>query len=128
MANNDLYFTEDGDLARATNGDIAVTTSEQQFIVQQCQMRLATERGDFVTYPNLGASLQQLIGLPNTQATARFGQSLIEAAICYDNLVARGRATVEATPTGPDTIVFNITIPVGNRQSVQLTLTQILRL
>jgi hypothetical protein len=128
MASNDLYFTNDGDLAVATNGDIAVTITEQEFVKQQAQTRLATEQGDFVSYPNLGANLQTLIGLPNTQNTARVGQQLIERAISYDGLLPRGRATVEATPTAPDTIVFNVSIPIGNRQSVQLTLTQILRL
>jgi hypothetical protein len=123
---SDLYLTATGDLAVANTGDIAVTNSTAEFLRQQCSMRLATRLGDFVVYGRLGGDLQRLIGMPNIPQTARLGKQLILRTLTYDGLVSSQTPTVDATPTAPDKIEFEVKIPYGRREFINITLTQLL--
>lgn len=122
----DFHMTDSGDIAVSSNGDIAITSSNSERIRQQAHLRLVTETGDFVPYPKLGANLQRLIGLPNTEKTGNFGKDLIERALTYDGFVTRGASDIEATPTAYNEITFEVKIPNGVRESLLLTLTQVL--
>jgi len=122
----DLHLTDDGDFAVASNGDIAVTVTPQEQIRQQSNLRLATQAGDFVVYPRIGASLQDLVGLPNSPSTGDYGQRKIMKALTYDRFLISMRPQVEATPTRYDTIQFKVFIPYGHRESIRLTLEQLL--
>jgi hypothetical protein len=124
----DIYLTDRGDFALSQNGDLAVTPDEIERVKQQTQLRLATEIGDFLFYPQLGASLQKLVGLPNTQNTGRFGVELIERTLSYDGFQPRGSVKIEVTPTAREALTFSLRIPIGRRESVQVTLTQLLSL
>jgi hypothetical protein len=124
----DLHLTDDGDLAISSKGDIAITASDPERIRQQAQMRLATEIGDFMFYPQLGASLQRLVGLPNTEKTGNFGKNLIMRALTYDNFIGKSSPVVDAVPTQADRIEFEVRIPIGQRESILLTLAQLLTL
>jgi hypothetical protein len=124
----DLYLTDTGDLALSNNGDLAITPSNEERVRQQVQMRLATDMGDFVPYPNLGASLQRIVGKPNTERTGKFGVDLINRTLSYDAFLGRAAFKVEATPTSADVIQFDVVIPLGARGSVMVSLSQMLTL
>jgi len=128
MHRTDFYLTDDGDLAVSNQGDVALTQTPQEQIKQQCNMRLATQRNDFVPYPEIGASLQRLVGLPNTKNTAVLGRKLIERALCFDGFVPKGRLKIDSYPTNIDTIVFEVAVPWGIREYVNIQLEQILTL
>jgi hypothetical protein len=119
----DVYMTASGDLAISSNGDLAVTTGDIQTIEQQAILRLATQRGDYPVYPNLGASLQRLVGMPNTEKTANFGKNIIINAFARDKNL--GSVTVESWPTSPSTIHFEVKVSYGKEYSVILTLDQL---
>jgi hypothetical protein len=120
----DLYFTPSGDFSVSVKGDLAVTTGDVQQIEQQALLRLATQKGDFVTYQSLGASLQRLVGMPNSQETADFGKKLIANAIQRDKNL--GTVKVDAWPTSPSTMRFEVQIEYGKETSVILTIDQLL--
>jgi hypothetical protein len=120
----DLHFTDSGDLAIASNGDLALTLTEQERIRQQAVLRLCTERGDFVPYPQLGASLQRLIGMPNTPDTAKYGEQLIRNALTKDSMSKDIK--IETWPINNNTLRFQINISYGNTQDITITLDQIL--
>lgn len=122
----DLHLTDSGDLAISDRGDIAITTSDAERVRQQAQMRLGTEAGDFVFYPQLGASLQRLVGLPNTEKTGNFGKNLILRTLTYDNFMGKSSPLIDAVPTRADMIEFEVRIPLGQRESILLTLAQLL--
>ena len=122
----DFYIQDSGDIAISGKGDIALTPSSRAHIRQQSQVRLATQRGDFVPYKMLGGDLQKLIGLPNTSSTARYGKSLILRTLTYDGFLDTGTIIVEATPTKPNEIDFEAKITVGKREYVTITLEQLL--
>lgn len=121
----DLYFTPSGDITVASNGDIAVTTSDIEQIEQQALVRLVTQINDFTVYPNLGASLQRLIGMPNNQRTADYGISLIINALKRNWNI--GSVSVDAWPTSPSTIRFEVHIQYGMENSIVLTIDQVLK-
>lgn len=118
----DLYFTETGDFTISSNGDIAVTQTDEEQISQQCTIRVATQYGDFTIYPNLGASLQKLVGKPNTKDTASFGASLIRQSLTRDNLIKN--VYINSYPTSNSTIVFEVNIAYGSERNILLTLKQ----
>jgi hypothetical protein len=120
----DLYFTDDGDFAVASNGDIAVTPTSQEQIRQQAQLRMVTQKPDFIPYPLIGADLQRLIGMPQRPETASLGSRLIKKALEYDSFVTG--ETVTPVPTDYNKITFTIRIPHGKRESVNLVLEQLL--
>jgi hypothetical protein len=124
----DLHMTDDGDFSPSTNGDIATTSSAKEQIRQQCLLRLATERGDFVVYPDLGADLQRLVGLPNSPRTASLGVKLIQRALSHDGFIDSNLKSMSATPTNVDTIRFKVSIPYGDKTYLNLTLEQLLKL
>jgi hypothetical protein len=120
----DLYFGEDGDLKISVNGDVAITPSESRNLAQQVYLRVMTEFGDFPIYPDLGAQLDRMFGMPQTPRTGAFGEKIITEALNRDGLLRGKTLSVEAIPTGPQTIKFNIYTVVQNRNSLILSIEQ----
>lgn len=120
----DFYLTDDGDIAVSHSGDIAMTPSPWRDDLQQAYVRALTEQGDFLLYPNLGASLSRLIGMPQSPHTGEFGKRLIEAALDREGRFTGRSYSVESVPTGPQTIRFDISIISGNREELRLSIEQ----
>lgn len=120
----DMYFTETGDFILSANGDLAYTETDEQQVLQQAILRLATEKGDFPVYPQLGASLQKLVGRPNTAETANYGARLIEEELKRYSFVSK--LEIDSWPSSINTIEYQINISYGTDKSVSLTLQQLL--
>jgi hypothetical protein len=121
---SDLYFTMDGDILVTGNKDIAITTSSAQDDVQQVYLRLMTEPGDFYIYPALGTDLSVLYGMPQSEETGEMGKRLIRAALERED-VFRGRSIIiDAIPTGPDSIRFDVHIISDKTDPIVLSVTQ----
>lgn len=115
VVNLDMYLSESGDLRVAAGGDIAFTETRWREDAQNAYVRLMTTPGDFALYPSLGADLDALYGLPQSEATGRFGIDIIKKAL-EDKSVFAGRAiTVVAVPTGEQTIRFDVKIKSGDK-------------
>lgn len=121
----DLYLTEDGDIAVASNGDIAMTETPWRDYVQQAYIRLMTVIGDFTLYPTLGADLDRLIGMPQSKETGDYGISLINSALTRtgSNLSALP-ISVNAVPISMQAIRFDIYITAGSRTEMILSIEQ----
>jgi len=120
----DIYFTEMGDFAITSNGDLAYTETDEQQVSQQAVIRLATEKGDFPVYPKLGASLQNLVGRPNTPETASYGARLIDEELKRYNFVTK--LEIDSWPSSINTIEYQVNISYGVDKSISLTLQQLL--
>lgn len=120
----DLYFSEDGDLAVAPNGDLAVTQADWRDDVQQAYIRMMTDVGDFVLYPELGADLSQLYGMPQSQQTGQFGVQLIEAALKREGRFTGRSVSINAVPTGYQTIRFDVFVTLGSKEKIKLSIEQ----
>lgn len=120
----DLYFTDEGDLAVSQSGDIALTDTAWRDDMQQAYIRVMTDRGDYLLYPELGAALSELYGMPQSPDTGRYGEELITAALNREGRFNGRPFTVKAVPTGPQTIRFDVFIISGSRQQIQLSVEQ----
>lgn len=120
----DMFFSEAGDINRSPSGDIALTQTTWRDDVQQCYIRLMTDQGDYVYYPELGASLSQLHGLPQSPKTGQLGIHLIQAAIERDGRFAGKPVSVTPVPTGHQTIRFDVFLSSGSLEQIQLSIEQ----
>lgn len=121
---SDLYFTLDGDLAVNGNKDIAATKDSMQADIQQVYLRLMTEPGDFFMYPNLGIDLSSLVGMPQRPETGEVGKKLIKNGLSREGLFRERNIKIDAVPTGPDTIRFDVHIVSDINQPITLSISQ----
>lgn len=104
--------------------DIALTPSPLRNDIQQVYLRLMTEPGDFYIYPLLGVDLSKLYGMPQTPETGEFGKRLIAGALNREG-VFRGRdIRIQAVPTSPSTIRFDIHIINDIDQPIVISIDQ----
>jgi hypothetical protein len=120
----DIYLSMSGDIVINGNKDIAITTNSHQDDIQQIYLRLMTEPGDFYVYPQLGTDLSMLYGMPQTKETGELGKRLIRASLQRDDTFKGRNIQIEAIPTGPDTIRFDVHIVSEINEPVVLSVTQ----
>jgi len=120
----DLYFTEEGNLGISPSGDLAMTDTPWRDDLQQAYIRVMTDQGDYLLYPNLGASLSELYGMPQSVSTGAYGEDLITSALNREGRFVGKPFNVKAVPTGPQSIRFDISIVSGNREQIQLSVEQ----
>jgi hypothetical protein len=121
---SDIYFTEAGDLALSSNGDIAMVDSPWRSHSQQAYIRMKTAIGDYLLYPGLGADLEKLIGQPQSEATGELGKMLIYRALTRDSVLASLPIDVKAIPVSYQSIRFDIYITTGRRTELVLSILQ----
>lgn len=121
----DAYFNESGDIQVSPSGDIALTPTPYRNVVQQAYIRVMTDQGDYVLYPDLGASLSKLYGMPQSAATGAYGERLIMTALTQNGGISgAGQINVKSVPTDYNTIRFDITISAGSLQQIKLSVAQ----
>lgn len=121
---SDLYFTETGDLLIDGNKGIAVTENSMRNDVQQVYLRLMTEPGDFYIYPNLGLDISLLYGMPQSPETGEVGKRMIKAALDRENIFAGRDIKIQAVPTAPNVIRFDVHIVSNVDQPVVISIDQ----
>lgn len=120
----DLYFSEEGDLAQSPSGDLAITPAQHRDDVQQAYIRVMTEQGDYLLYPDIGASLTRLYGMPQSPQTGAYGEKLIRDALTRDNRFIGQGFTVKAVPIDFQTIRFDVFLNSGSRSQIRLSFEQ----
>lgn len=128
----DLHFSESGDIAVASSGDLKMTEGEWRDRVQQCYVRMMTDIGDFNLSVNhssgtcntLGADLSRLYGMPQSQETGQMGIALIQSALSRNGLFVGGSFQVQAVPTDHDKIRFDVFLKLGTKNDVRLSVEQ----
>lgn len=120
----DAYLTSNGNIGLSPSGDIAMTDSPWRDDIQQAYIRCMTEIGDYLLYPNLGASLNELRGMSQSPATAEYGKQLIGAALDREGRFDTKPYRVEAFPTGPQSIRFDLYVSSGDLQEISMSIEQ----
>lgn len=121
---SDLYLTQEGDLLIDGNKDIARVTDSLQNDIQQVYLRLMTEPGDFYVYPLLGIDLSIMYGMPQSKETGEFGKKLIRSGLQKEGLFKGRNIKIDAVPTGPDIIRFDIHILSDIDRPIVLSISQ----
>jgi hypothetical protein len=109
-----LYVTEDGEITTdETQGtlirDMQVATNffaKQQIIYT----RLKSSKGDWFLYPDLGPSLETLVGQPNTRETAQKGVDMIIQSLTFDGFLSPSEINVRPVPINESEILFYLEI------------------
>jgi hypothetical protein len=117
MAIIDIGLTNDGDLYLNTDSitlenDIALSVNEEA-MKQQIVIRIKTYMGDWLTYPQLGASLADFIGLQNTRENAELIASKIKEVLTYDKFISSSSIEVYSIPVNQDEILFTLRVVYG---------------
>lgn len=120
----DFYMQESGDLSVDPSGDIALTQTDWRPTLQSAYIRLMTDIGDFLLYPQMGCNLSSLYGMPQSPATGQVGINLCQAGLQREGIFAGNAITISAIPTGYQTIRFDVSIASGSAQLIKLSLAQ----
>ena len=121
---SDLYLSLSGDIVINGSKDIATTNNNLQSDVQQIYMRLMTEPGDFYIYPELGIDLSKLYGMPQRAETGEYGKRLIKEGLQREGIFKSRNISIDAVPTGPDSIRFDIHIISDADNPITLSVSQ----
>jgi len=121
----DLRITEDGDLV-IENGDLALVSGPEA-TAQNVMCRLKSADPEWYL-EQIGANLEDLLGMPNTPETAAYGEELIRRALFADDLISPEDLYVQAVPIDRQTLLFfvffkppNATEPLGFEVQVNLS-------
>lgn len=79
---------------------------------------------DFTLYPSLGADLEQLVGMPQTEATGEYGKRLIITALNREGRFNGLPIDVKAIPVSLQGIRFDVYITAGSRTEMLLSIEQ----
>ncbi|MFE4029156.1 hypothetical protein ACFX4N_23665 [Priestia sp. YIM B13551] len=114
---------EDGELLYINSvGEISTDSSEGELIrdiplqvsylseKQVILNRLRTDNPDWVLHPEIGPSLSDLIGMPNTRVTGLAGKEAIEKSLTYDGFISIDDLTVRPVPVTSNEILFYLTV------------------
>lgn len=117
-------MTEEGDLAVSPSGDLALTENTWRDLSQQAYISILTPRGDFVIYPQIGSTLEDLIGMPQSPETGEYGKQLIINALQRIQRFNGMPIDIKAIPTGYQSIRFDIYITSGGITDLILSIEQ----
>ena len=93
----DLWADVEGEIAVGANGDIRICRGAE-VISQEVTWRLKTVVGDWMLVPQCGASLEELIGMPNTASTAALMEAKIRDALTHDGFLTAELRGVTVVP------------------------------
>ena len=101
----DIEFTDDGDLKLDTFEKDFNVVSENDYISQQVKVRVKSVNPDWF-FDDLGADMEQLLGMPNTKDTAQKGISLIRNCLTYDRFLTNDDVYIKPMPLDVDNVSF----------------------
>ena len=107
----DLAMTPTGDLIPTYSGGFTIV-SGLSLDLQDINWRAQTQNPDQLLW-NIGANLEDMIGLPNTQATGTLGENNMLSALTSDGRFDGQSVTVVAVPLTQNQIQVTVAITNG---------------
>lgn len=105
-----------GDLQVSETGDLALVDGKKAD-EQQVFCRIRTSRPDWPYHPWIGADLEELRGLRNTEATAEKGVRQIYNALTRDGRFSGRSIEVIPIPVDRETLLFYVILGDGEGQA-----------
>lgn len=125
MANKnvDLYWSTDGDFALGSQGDLKSTEDVQsRTMIQQVFKRLMSSPGDWSMAPEIGVSWERILGQPNSSATGRLLETMINSELTRGGFLSSSEFVVTVFPLGKRELGVLLAItPKGVRGEITLT-------
>lgn len=124
---NDLRWSWNGDLILGQDGDLDDTTQHDELLslVQEAKTRIRSNLYDWRLHPELGASLNQIIGEANSFELAELGKARIISALTRDGLLTPQLITVQYMPVDRHHLLYRVKITppdLTKRQSIDIPL------
>jgi hypothetical protein len=111
----DLWLTEEGEPV-LENGDFAISLGTDS-LLQNILYRLKTVISDWVLCPECGASLEQLIGEPNSQETADRMEEQVLYALTHDGFLFSDELEIITLPVDKNTILLTVFVTFEGKQT-----------
>lgn len=109
----DLAWTSRGDLVIGHDGDLYDTSTDPlRSIFQEIRTRVMSDLGDWLMYPDVGASISDFVGEPNNKVVAEAIKTRIIASLARHGLVAREDVSIRYMPVDIDQILFRVSLSV----------------
>lgn len=109
----DLAWTSRGDLVIGHDGDLYDTSTDPlRSIFQEIRTRVMSDLGDWLMYPDVGASISDFVGEPNNKIVAEAIKTRIIASLARHGLVAREDVSIRYMPVDIDQILFRVSLSV----------------
>jgi hypothetical protein len=113
---SDIWMDINGEPEIGPDGDF-LRSEGTDALLQSCMFRLKTVIGDWVLEPECGASLEQLIGEPNSKDTGDLMEQLIVVALTHDGFLTSEEIKIVTIPVDKFTIMSTIILTYGGEQS-----------
>lgn len=118
---SDIAIDDDGDFKLDVIKDAQGNIVETDFALVQdfdctaddIKTALKSQKNDSDVWPDFGADLEELIGLPNTREIGEEGRDRIATALVDNGIVNPSDLTVIPIPGG-DTIMYYIVVELGD--------------
>lgn len=118
----DLFTTAEGDVVIGANGDL-LAARDEEVVAQEVLWRCKTVRGDWVLFPECGADLEYLVGLPNSPETGAQAEALVNRALTHDSFLLGELERVEAVPINREQIAVFINIDYDGENPFTMPIT-----
>lgn len=112
--NNDLTWTSRGDYIIGHDGDLLDSLSDPlRSLFQEARTRIMSNIGDWKMHLNLGASISDYVGEPNTKVTAEAIKTRMISSLTRDGFVNSQDIKIKYAPVDIDRIMFRINLNVA---------------
>ncbi len=118
----DIQMNAWGDWTIDDTGDIAVVSDIRE-PRDDVYFRIRTNNPEYVMAPQVGADLEDIMGMPNTRESAAIGERYIMRALTRDNLLLSENIKIISYPSALDAITFVIIITRPGEQEVRVAVT-----
>lgn len=109
MREKDLFLNEHGDIEIGFDGDLRCVYDDE-VTAETILFRLKTYAGDYELSPICGASLEDFIGEPNTEALGREVEQRVLLALTHDGYLNPDSLTIRVSPLSRTAILIVITV------------------
>jgi hypothetical protein len=118
----DLAFTDDGDFVVDASGDFDIAEGND-CLVDDINIRLNTNNPDWYHHQWIGATLDDLLGEPNTRANGQLGYDKIVNCLTADGVVSMDDLEVNMIPVSTDEILYYLIINCDEEGEVRIPFT-----
>lgn len=109
----DLLWTSRGDY-HLLNGDLMDTERDPlRSLVQEVKTRASGDQGAWIPWPDLGASVSDLVGQPNNKQTAESIKTRILSSLTRNGFMNSKDIDIKYIPVSEDSILFRLKLTVA---------------
>ena len=113
----DLLWTDDGDFCLGRNNDMADTSHDPLLAVaQDVYDRCKSDKGDYSELANIGASLSDFVGEPNTRDNAKLIEKRTFNAMKVGGPISPSDISLRSFPISKHTLGMVVTLAVQPTQ------------